>query len=157
MDKKQVGRMKGKSAKRYTVLKLAIAMGLCMVSLFLGCQTLEQMAPPVGDEFQKVATQYRVDVATLELGREIYLSECVRCHSVEPIDRYSADRWRGILPRMARESNLDQRETVAVETYVTLARVLLNEIAKAEREMAAERDRTSGETAIDTKAVRRPL
>lgn len=154
MKQKRVETMKNKSEKHRTVLSLAIVTGLGMFSLFLGCQTLEQRAPPVGEEFQKVADRHRVDVATLELGREIYLSECARCHSVEPIDRYSADRWRGILPRMSLETNLDERETDAVETYVTLARVLLNENAKTKREAAANRDRTRGENAVDTNAVR---
>ena len=144
MNERRVETMKNKSAKHRTLFRLAIVAGLGMFSQFLGCQTLEQRAPPVGEEFQKVADRHRVDVATLELGREIYLSECARCHSVEPIDRYSADRWRRILPRMSLETKLDERETVALETYVTLAQVLLNENAKTAREVAANRDRTPG-------------
>ncbi len=145
--------MKNKSAKNRIVLTLAVVTGLGMFPLFSACMTLEQMAPPVGDEFQKIAARHRVDVTTLELGREVYLSECVRCHSVEPIGRYSAGRWRGILLRMSLETKLDERQTDAVATYVRLARVFLDQKARTEHEIAANRERTPDENARDSNAA----
>ena len=153
MNKKRVETMKTKPAKNRIVFTLAVVTGLGMFPLFSGCMTLEEMAPPVGDEFQRIAARHRVDVTTLEFGREIYLSECVRCHSVEPIGRYSAERWREILPRMSLETKLDERQTDAVETYVRMARVLLEEKAKTEHEIAANRERTPDENALDSYAA----
>ncbi len=130
-----------------------VAMGLGMFPLFSGCMTLEQMAPPVEGEFQMIAARHSVDTTTLEWGREIYLSDCVKCHSVEPIGRYSAKRWRKILSRMAEESKLDDQRLAAVAAYVTLARVLLEEKPKSEREIATSRERASRETALGTYAA----
>lgn len=124
--------MIGESTKNRVVFTLAVATGLGMLSLFSGCMSLEEMAPPVEARFQMVASRQNVDTATLELGREIYLSDCVKCHGVEPIGRYSAEHWREIMPRMTKESKLNAQRSEAVRAYVTLAHMLLAEIAEAE-------------------------
>lgn len=142
--------MRNGSTKKRAMCTVAIMMGLVSVSVYLGCQTLEQMAPPVGSEFQDLAARHSVDLATLELGRQIYLSDCVRCHSVEPIGRYSRGHWRKILPRMAQETKLDKQREAAVEAYVMLARELLEEEAEAAGEIARGRESTSAENVVDT-------
>ncbi len=125
-----------------------------MFALFSGCMTLEEMAPPVEGGFQVIAARHSVDTTTLQLGRQIYLSDCVKCHSVEPIGRYSAGRWRKILPRMARETKLDEQRTEAVDAYVTLARVLLDEVAKTESDLAGKGAAIPDESVADTYAAR---
>ena len=97
------------------------------ITLLAGCMTLEQMAPPVGVEFQQVAQRRNVDVSTLELGRQVYLMDCARCHSVAPIGRYSESRWRKILPRMGKDTKLDADEQAALDAYVMTARAFLSE------------------------------
>ncbi len=95
---------------------------------FVGCQTLEEMAPPVvGVGFQIVSERHRVDLSMLELGRQVYVSDCSRCHSLEPIARYSVKRWRTILPRMTRQTRLNAEQTKAVEAYVMAAHTVLAE------------------------------
>lgn len=95
-----------------------------------GCLTIEQMAPPVGPEFVTMGTN-GVTRAVLERGRQVYLSDCTRCHSVEPINRYSADRWRAIIERMGPESKLDESRMTALEAYILAAhKVLAGEPAR---------------------------
>ena len=95
-----------------------------------GCLTIEQMAPPVGPEFSTMGMN-GVTRAVLERGREVYLSDCTRCHSVEPIDRYSVDRWRAIIERMGPESKLDESRAAALEAYILAAhKVLAREPAR---------------------------
>lgn len=125
---------RSESAGNWIVPILAVVMGVSIVLPFSGCQTLEEMAPPVGVQFQTVAARRSVDVATLELGRQVYLSDCVRCHGVEPIGRYSATHWREILPRMALETKLDDRRTAAVTAYVMMARTVVEQNEKRKSE-----------------------
>lgn len=146
--------MRNQDAQNRVVTALAIVGGLGMFPLYSGCMTLEQMAPPVGGEFRMIAARHSVDVTTLELGREIYLSGCAQCHSVEPIGRYSAQHWRNILPKMAEKTLLDRRSTEAVESYVTLALVLLDEGWKADGAVSASRERLPDQEAVDTYAAR---
>lgn len=115
-----------------------------------GCLTLEQMAPPVDHEFQAIALRRGVDSATLELGRRVYLSDCARCHGVEPVARYSVEQWGEILPRMAQESKLDAEHREALEAYVMAARMILEE--RARRESAGVRE---GETTLGRGISRR--
>ena len=101
--------------------------GVGITFTLAGCLTIEQMAPPVGPEFSTIGTNVATR-AVLERGREVYLSDCARCHSIEPINRYSIGRWRAIIERMGPQSKLDVSRTVALQAYILAAhRVLTQE------------------------------
>ena len=144
--------MKNDPARHPVVFAMAVVTGLATLPWFSGCMTLEQMAPPVGADFLMVAAQRGMEQTMLEAGREVYLTDCARCHSVEPIGRYSAEYWREILPRMAEEAELDDAEAAAVDAYVTLAHALLEKRARTEGEMAMGRERSSRKKAPDFRA-----
>ncbi len=108
-------------AKESSRLMLAGGMTAGVAAILAGCLSIEQMAPPVGAEFASVGIRNGVTMSLLETGRDVYLTDCSRCHSIEPIGRYSARRWRDILPRMSEESKLDESRTAALEAYVLTA------------------------------------
>ncbi|MHC4219914.1 MAG: c-type cytochrome [Planctomycetota bacterium] len=85
---------------------------------FIGCQTLDQLAPPVGEPTLREASVSNVAAENLERGRTIYISQCTRCHTPEPVTRYSEARWRETLPRMSMEAMLTPQETADVRDYV---------------------------------------
>ena len=116
--------MPNSSIKRYAPPIMAATAGTCVVLLSAGCMSLERMAPPVDERFIAIAGR-GAEPTTLEMGRQVYLRDCARCHSVEPIERYSAEHWRKILPKMAEKSYLDDRRTAAVEAYVLAAHSVL--------------------------------
>src|SRR5436190_11966649 len=83
-----------------------------------GCASLEQAAPPVETiALQSSATKR----AQLEQGRTIYITKCAKCHSPEPVRKYSASRWEGILKEMLEETKLDEPAASAVRAYVYAA------------------------------------
>lgn len=96
-----------------------------VAAILAGCLSIEQMAPPVGAEFASAGMRNGITIALLETGREVYLMDCSRCHSIEPIDRYSVGRWRDIIVRMAPESKLDASRTEALQAYVLAAHKVL--------------------------------
>lgn len=98
--------------------------GLGLLGLGTGCLTIEQMAPPVTSAFT-AHPRSTLSLATLEQGRSIYVQDCTRCHSAEPIVRYSKDRWEHIIARMAPESRLDESRTAALQAYVFAAHDVL--------------------------------
>lgn len=100
---------------------LVSGMAAGIPAILAGCLSIEQMAPAVGAEFASVGIQNGIAMSLLETGREVYLTDCSRCHSIEPIGRYSAERWRDILPRMSDKSKLDESRTAALEAYVLAA------------------------------------
>lgn len=87
--------------------------------VIVGCVSLEELAPPVDQRL--VAAAPGVDAASLERGRRIYITKCAKCHSVEPVHRYTRGEWDEILPDMAAESMLDASEHRDVEHYVYAA------------------------------------
>ena len=130
--------MRNKDARIHAFWPLTV---VAAFALHAGCMTLEQMAPPVGVEFQRVAQRQHVDIAMLELGRRVYLLDCARCHSVEPISRYSESHWREILPRMGKESKLDAQQQAAVNAYVIAAHAFLEQ--ESTKLVSAENPKTN--------------
>lgn len=145
--------MISESTKNHIYSTLAVGTGLGMFAVFSGCMTIEQMAPSVGPEFRTIAARHSVEVETLELGRKIYLSDCVKCHSVEPIGRHSVEKWRGMFPKMFDKTLLYGEDARALEAYVTLAHVFLAETARGEAEIAESRESTSAKNVEDTNST----
>ena len=92
-----------------------ISAGLA-AAVLAACVSLEQAAPPA----ETLAAGVKpAAAAQLRLGREIYVTRCARCHSVEPVRKYSRAHWeRDILPDMAEETNLTASDAAAVRAYV---------------------------------------
>lgn len=82
----------------------------------VSCVSLEQSAPPVALLSSAVIHK---NTANLSLGRDIYVTRCAKCHSVEPVTKYSREKWvHEIMPEMAEETNLTASESEAVKAYV---------------------------------------
>jgi hypothetical protein len=121
----------GAALKTIGRMRLVLSGGVCVVVSLAGCLTIEQMAPPVGPAFVQVGATRGVPMSVLEKGREVYLSDCTRCHSVEPINRYSEDRWVAIIDRMGEVTKLDESRTDALRAYVSAARVVLDDASES--------------------------
>lgn len=81
-------------------------------ALFLaGCQSLEQIAPPVALISARPSGR-------MNLGRELYITKCTKCHAPEPIARYTESEWEKIVADMSVETKLTGEETTAVRDYV---------------------------------------
>ncbi|MHC5007560.1 MAG: hypothetical protein ACYTGF_09415, partial [Planctomycetota bacterium] len=65
----------------------------------IGCATIEELAPPVGGLTMREGKTMGVSADNLERGRAIYITQCARCHSPEPVTRYTEAQWRETLPR----------------------------------------------------------
>ncbi len=99
--------------------RLCIGLSVVWVSVaFVGCLSLERMAPPVDEGLIAVGGQQGFDSQVLVRGRDVYLNQCIACHSVEPIDRYSIEQWRETLPDMAQEAKLDRLQTDDLLAYL---------------------------------------
>lgn len=96
------------------------------------CRSNEQIAPPVRPAMVEHFSAGGLDVAALSRGRNLYLTACAKCHVAEPIDEFSAARWRDkILPDMTRKAKLDPQETKELTAYVLAARETLERTAPA--------------------------
>lgn len=94
---------------------------MVLFSTVMACASLQRMAPPVDQTVVRLGQQESYSPRSLSRGREIYLSKCSGCHSIEPIDRYTVARWREILPDMGEEANLGTDELADLEAYILTA------------------------------------
>ena len=59
------------------------------------------------------------NITLLELGRDIYINRCTKCHNAVRITRYPMKQWQDkILPEMILESRLSPAQSKAVTAYV---------------------------------------
>lgn len=79
------------------------------------CLSLEKAAPPVEQLRGKEGVAERFKLAQ---GREIYITRCAKCHSVEPVTKYSVQHWEEVLPEMAEKTHLTAVEAESVRAYV---------------------------------------
>lgn len=94
----------------YTLFLLTV---ICFIS---SCVSIEKRAPLInesltGNKFKK-----------LNAGRELYIGKCAKCHSVEPIYKYSSEDWlNDILPKMNKKTKLNSLEASQLKAYVIKA------------------------------------
>jgi mono/diheme cytochrome c family protein len=101
----------------YHIMKSHAARGLLLLAALsvAACVSLEEMAPPVS----ALRSTSSSSSAQLAHGRDIYITKCAKCHSVEPVLKYPLSQWEHeILPEMSEETNLSPQEVAAVSAYV---------------------------------------
>ncbi len=106
------GSKAGAPFMRATRAAAAAAVSLVLAS----CAGIETVAPPAA----KLAARGR-DTAQLEAGRVVYLENCTRCHTPEPVRKYTAAQWPGIIAEMADQTKLTPEQHRAVLAYVLAA------------------------------------
>ncbi len=94
---------------------------LLAVSVLAGCMSLEEMAPPVSPPLVQAASVQGADAESLRRGRAIYLDQCIKCHTVEPVNKYSLAHWDEILPEMSDEAKLSPQQRSDVKAYILAA------------------------------------
>lgn len=83
---------------------------ICLAVIGLGsCATMDinVIAPPVAEASPQLAR-----------GRFIYVTKCTKCHSPEPVAKYSLTEWQKIMPEMVEETKLNAADAAAVTAYV---------------------------------------
>ncbi len=94
---------------------LSICLPLIATLLIAGCVSLEQAAPPVA---MLGLPEFGTQLASLQKGRVIYITRCAKCHSVEPVKKYTRSDWDNILPKMAVKTKLTTADDALVRAYV---------------------------------------
>jgi mono/diheme cytochrome c family protein len=61
-------------------------------------------------------------VELLKRGRSIYVSQCARCHSAQPVLNYSQEQWDRLLPEMEKQSRLSTNQVSELRAYILQVR-----------------------------------
>jgi mono/diheme cytochrome c family protein len=54
----------------------------------------------------------------LVAGQRVYIAYCGRCHALNPVEKFSAQRWDGILKSMIPKAKLNTEQSKQVTAYV---------------------------------------
>jgi hypothetical protein len=60
-----------------------------------------------------------VTLTDLQAGRDLFINNCGRCHSLYNPDNFPASSWKSIVPGMASRAGLSSVQTSQVTKYVT--------------------------------------
>lgn len=79
---------------------------------FLGC------APKTAEVADAKKSAPAVPTGEAAEGLALYETNCVKCHELPVIGRYSKEKWQKIVPAMAKEAQLDAVQESKIAAYV---------------------------------------
>jgi mono/diheme cytochrome c family protein len=105
--------------------------GVVVIAIVLaGCASNAEKAPEVvGPVAEAAAAQGAGDAATR--GRELFLANCHRCHSLKAPASRTPEKWEGILPRMTKRAHLTPEQAADVKAYILAANAAATQAAAA--------------------------
>lgn len=101
-----------------TLCCLAVA-AVALLAL-VSCESTNYGPPPVTAQMAKTGS-HRVTMATLQEGRNLYVSRCIECHTLPVVSRYPAAQWPRIVDEMAERASLQPAQHNAVLAYILAA------------------------------------
>ena len=54
----------------------------------------------------------------LVAGQRVYTAYCGRCHALNPVEKFTAHQWEGILKNMIPKAKLNTKQSEQVTTFV---------------------------------------
>lgn len=88
------------------------------------CMTTQQMAPPIEQTFIVHAGK-DANIDQLRRGRQLYVTKCTKCHTVEPVNRYSMRHWHRTMIDMVEETKLSEPQEKDVVAYIKSAHAFM--------------------------------
>ena len=102
------------------VLHRAKLIGVLPVLMFGSCETIGPSAA-ITPAVVAAGAKHGASANDLASGRRIYTTQCVACHSMQPIEKHSLGEWREILNDMSARSKLDAAQKAQLSAYITAA------------------------------------
>lgn len=99
----------------------AVCLGLAAV--LAGCRSAGSAGSTLAPGVLAAGARHGVSPGDLAQGREIFATECTACHRMQPVGRFSAEEWSGIVADMSPRAKLTGRQRAQLLAYVTAARM----------------------------------
>jgi hypothetical protein len=94
-----------------------------VLSLFTGACATGDFAPPPNVTPSLIASARfdRISTQELSIGREVFVSRCLECHTLPSVAKYSRNEWPRLVARMAARANLTTSDQRVVTGYLRAA------------------------------------
>ncbi|SRR6266404_1068345 len=96
---------------------------MLVISLLMGACVTGDFAPPPAVSPSLIASAWldRLSAQELSMGREVFVSRCLECHTLPSVRKYSRNEWPHLVARMAGRANLTTSDQRAVIGYLRAA------------------------------------
>ena len=91
---------------------------LLVAIMFSGCAAEKQVPVPT----KLMASESGQDLAVLERGHKVYMTQCTRCHEPLMPSEVSTEDWHIVTPGMAWNAGISEADETAVLKYILAAR-----------------------------------
>jgi mono/diheme cytochrome c family protein len=86
------------------------------------CVTGDFASPPAVSPSLIASARFdRLSAQELSMGREVFVSRCLECHTLPSVAKYSRNEWPHLVARMAGRANLTTSDQRAVIGYLRAA------------------------------------
>ena len=79
---------------------------------FVICSCSKKLIIPSGEEKKGLTPE-------LAEGKDLFVNNCAKCHSLKNPNNYTAEEWKPILDKMAKRAKISDAEKEKVYKYVT--------------------------------------
>lgn len=97
--------------KQFVILMLGV--------LIVSCATPPRVAPEPDAEMERVSG---VPLIELQRGKEVYNTQCTRCHVPMLPDEVSEGDWHVVVPGMSWNAGIDKADEEALLSYILAAK-----------------------------------
>lgn len=85
--------------------------GFSLVALVVACSPKTTQSEPKVEQVKTLS-------ADAEKGKVLYETECTKCHKAYTVTKFSAERWKHIVPEMCKMGKIDSSKEQLILTYV---------------------------------------
>ena len=96
---------------------------LLLILAVTACTSSKKLMTPASGDVEKMSQQgVQTDMASLQAGHSLFLSNCGKCHALIPPPNRTVDQWNKILPKMFPKTKLTEEEQGKVRNYIMARR-----------------------------------
>jgi mono/diheme cytochrome c family protein len=106
--------------RRTPALIFIFMLVLVLMLVLPGCASF---APPpeVSPALIDNARSDHADTKELAIGRNLFVTRCLECHTLPSVTKYSRNEWPHLVTRMSSRANLSASEQSAIVVYLRAA------------------------------------
>ncbi|HEY4800306.1 MAG TPA: hypothetical protein VII99_14595 [Bacteroidia bacterium] len=103
------------------------------IAIELACCSTPLLIPSEQDAARTKTTETAVTLEELKSGHELYIRKCGNCHYLYRPNRFTEEKWKAKIPKMALKAKISGDEQNRVLRYILAMRDAYNEPARKKK------------------------
>ena len=98
------------------IMKKIVAFAIVSTVLVVSCKSKSTAGSTVSST---APAKKEITAVNYAMGKDLFESKCGKCHDLPKPNKYSAEKWVGIMKAMAPKAKMDDSQSTLVYDYVT--------------------------------------